>query len=160
MKTRGQCNMVIKSFSIIVIAISLLAITSHSIFAKRVLPQVAQQTKTETKTQVKSGRGVTVSVKFRADRNAIIATFTNLRIAKDITYNLSYKNADGIEQVAQSSVDPKAKEPVVRELLFGTCSTNNICHYDTGIKDAKFIVTTTLLNGKKVVKTFNLKVKK
>ena len=136
-------------------------VTIPKVFAKRVLPQVANTNNATSNAQsaIKT-KGITVSVKLRSDRNAIIATLTNLKIAKDISYSLSYKTGDNIDQVAQSSVDPKEKEPVVRELLFGTCSTNNVCRYDTGIHDAKFVVTTTLLTGKKVVKTFNIKIKK
>jgi hypothetical protein len=151
-----------KIFPILFCFLVLSFLITRSLYAKRVLPQVAEAAKTskDSKTLTKISKGVTVAVKFRTDRNAIIATFTNLKIAKDVNYTFSYKNGDDIDQVAQSSVDPKEKEPVVRELLFGTCSTNNVCRYDTGIHDAKFVVTTTLLTGKKVVKTFNIKVKK
>lgn len=149
-----------KGIGILFLIAWFLSFASSGVSAKRLLPQVAQSAKTSTKTQVKSGKGVTVAVAFRNDRNAIIAAFTNLKIAKEVTYILSYTNANGIEQVAQSGVDVKEKEPVKRELLFGTCSSDNVCTYDTDIKDAKFVVTTTLLDGKKVIKTFNLKVKK
>jgi hypothetical protein len=137
----------------------LVCVSPTTASAKRLLPQAAEANK-GTKALSKNTKGVTVLVKFRNDKNAIVATFTNLKIAKDISYTFSYKTGDDIEQVAQSSVDPKEKEPAVRELLFGTCSTGNVCRYDTGIYDAKFVVTTTILNGKKVIKTFNVKVKK
>lgn len=133
-------------------------LVAPSALAKRVLPQVTNIGTKDVK--VSKTKGVSVSVIQRTDKNAIVASFTNLKIAKDVSYTFSYKNGENIEQVAQSNVDPKEKEPVVRELLFGTCSTGNVCRYDTGIHDAKFVVTTTLLNGKKVIKTFNVKVKK
>jgi hypothetical protein len=126
--------------------------------AKRLLPQT-QTIKSGITRRVVS-QGVTVSVTFREDRNGILATFTNLKIAKEVGYTLVYKNAQNIEQAVQSSIDVNAPEPVTREFLFGTCSTNNVCQYDSDVRDAKFIVTTTLKTGKKVIKTFNLKVKK
>jgi hypothetical protein len=152
-----------KIFLLLVCCVFFSFVHTPSVFAKRVLPQVLESNKTNSGTSKivsKNTKGVTVAVKLRNDKNAINATFTNLKIAKDISYTFSYKNTDNIEQVAQSSVDPKEKEPVARELLFGTCSTGNVCRYDTGVHDAKFVVTTTLLNGKKVIKTFTIKVKK
>jgi hypothetical protein len=147
-----------KTLASLCIILSLFVVSSlHTIDAKRLLPQAQKTNATAPKV---SSKGVSVSVKFRSDRNAIIATFTNLRIAKEISYSLSYKNSEGIEQYTESSVSVNEREPLIREIPFGTCSTDNICRYDTGITNAKFIVTTTLKNGRKVIKTFNLKVKK
>lgn len=128
-------------------------------FAKRLLPQVQKQ-QTDVKTGKRETKGVAVIVKFRSDRNAINSSFTNLKIAKEVHYKFSYKNGDNVEQASEGSLDLTQKEPITREFLFGTCSTDNVCRYDTGIHDAKFVVTTNLLTGKKVIKTFILKVKK
>ncbi len=143
-----------------VLTFLVLAVISHrDLSAKRLLPQAKTQAQTINSPKVIT-KGVTVGVKFRSDRNAIIATFTNLSIASSILYELHYKNADNIEQAATGTVDVKEKGLVERELIFGTCSTNNVCRYDTNVHDAKFVVTTILKTGKKVIKTFNLKVKK
>ena len=112
--------------------------------AKRILP-VASST-----------RGVATGVKFRGDRRAIIVTFSNLSIATKVDYVLSY-NTRGTTQGASGSLTSSAGSSVIRELLFGTCS-HGVCRYDTGITNAKFVVTTYLTNGKRVVKSFKLKV--
>jgi len=99
---------------------------------------------------------VSVSVKFRGDRRALIINFSNLGIASSASYNLSY-NTRGTTQGAGGTIASGAAEPVVRELLFGTCSAG-VCRYDTGITNARFTVTTVLKNGLKVIKPFRLKI--
>lgn len=125
--------------------------------AKRLLPRVASKAALATSSKTTStSKGITSSVRFRGDRRAINATFTNLGIASAISYQLTY-DVNGITQGAGGSVSTAGPEPVVREILFGTCS-HGICRYDSGIKNAKFTVTTTLKSGKKIVKGFRLKV--
>lgn len=126
-----------------------------SVEAKRLLPQ-AQSQKTDVKTGKNPSRGVTTSVKFRDDRKAIIVNFTNLSVASSVSYILSY-NTRGTQQAAGGSITLPTSEPVTRELLFGTCS-KGVCRYDTGITNAKFVVTTVLKSGLKVIKTFKLKI--
>lgn len=122
--------------------------------AKKQLPQ-AGSSKSGT-AKVSSGKGVGVSVKFTNYKRAISATFTNLGIASSVTYQLTYTQS-GINEGAGGSISDLSSGMTTRQLLFGTCS-KGVCRYHTGIKNAKFIVTTTLKDGKKVTKTFRLKV--
>jgi hypothetical protein len=121
--------------------------------AKRLLPQLKSTSATGTTT---SSGVVNIRVKFRSDRKAIIGTFTNISVAKSIDYILTYKT-NGVEQAAVGSVSPTSPNPQIRELLFGTCSSR-VCRYDGNITDAKFVVTSVLKTGKKIVKTFKLRV--
>lgn len=128
-------------------------ITVLPVFAKRLLPRF----QTTAKTRTQSGtRGITTSVKFRGDRLAIVVTFSNLAIATKVNYFLSY-NTRGTTQGASGSIADLSIDPIARELLFGNCS-KGACRYDTGITNAKFVVTTYLPNGKRVIKTFRLKI--
>lgn len=128
------------------------------VFAKRTLPQVAPPKATASVKSVPSvaTRGVGVSVRFRPDRRAIIATFSNLGVAKSVSYQLTYRSGR-VNEGAGGSLSSLSQDPAVRELLFGTCS-KGVCRYHMGITNAKFTVTTTLKNGVKIVKPFRLKV--
>ena len=101
-------------------------------------------------------KGVTTTVKLRSDRRAVLVTFSNLTIATSVTYALTY-TAKGLPQGAQGSVTQGGLESVTRELLLGTCS-GGTCRYDSGVSDAKLTITTKLKSGKKVVKTYRIKV--
>ena len=124
--------------------------------AKRLLPQAQPQTGTIKTTQTTSGTRITTKVKFRSDRKAIIASFSNLGVAKKVDYTLTYSSR-GTVQGASGSVKVDAEDPTTREIIFGTCS-HGTCRYDSGITNARFVVVTTLQNGKKVAKTFRLKI--
>lgn len=124
----------------------------HDVLAKRVLP-TAGSAKTTAKTTTK---GVTAKVKFRSDRRAIVVTLSNLSIATKVDYVLSY-TSKSVAQGASGTITSGAEDPLTREILFGTCS-HGVCRYDSQITNAKFTVTTTLKNGRKVSKSFRLKV--
>lgn len=128
----------------------------QGVHAKRTLPQ-AGIGKVATGKRATSGgaQGVKTSVKFRGDRRAIIANFSDLDKASSVSYTLSYAQR-GIREGAGGTITTSGGT-ASRELLFATCSSG-VCRYHSGIKDAKFVVTTTLKNGKKVVKTFRLRV--
>ncbi|MBI4058080.1 hypothetical protein HY405_02075 [Candidatus Microgenomates bacterium] len=131
-----------------------LFLTAEPVYAKRTLPRAGGSSGASS---VSAGTsGVTTSVKFRADRLAINVTFKNLSVAKSVSYQLTY-TGNGISQGAGGTVSDLTAEPQERELLFGTCS-KGVCTYHTGVKNAKFVVTTTLKSGKKVIKTFKLRV--
>lgn len=122
--------------------------------ARRRLPRAAPIKKSGG-APVRSSRGVTVRVRFRGDRRAIIVDFSNLGIAASVSYNLSYTTR-GTTQGAGGEIGT-AEDPTTREIIFGTCS-HGVCRYDSGITKARFLVTTRLKNGVKVVKPFRLKV--
>lgn len=144
-----------KILLLILVFATLLLVLPDEVYAKRTLPRAKPASGTGVR--VATTRGVTTSVKFRSDRRAINVTFSNLGIASSISYNLSY-NTRGTTQGAGGTIDPSVtSDPTSREIIFGTCSFG-VCRYDTGITNAKFVVTTTLKNGRKVVKSFRLKV--
>lgn len=147
-------------FGILVFAFCVLRFAPTDVFAKRTLPQVAppKAATTGASKAVPSvqTKGVGVSVKLRSDRRAVVATFTNLGVAKSVSYQLTYRTGR-VNEGAGGSLSSLSQDPAVRELLFGTCS-KGVCRYHTGITNAKFTVTTTLKNGAKIVKPFRLKV--
>lgn len=126
--------------------------------AKKLLPQAKLPSIPGTKVTTSSKtKGINVSVKFRGDRRAIVVNFSNLSIASSVNYTLSY-NTRRTTQGASGTINPSTfPDPTSRELIFGTCS-HGVCRYDTGLTNARFVVTTTLKGGKKVVKSFKLKV--
>jgi hypothetical protein len=136
----------------LVISLSLFFVSSESAYAKKILPRAKVSKGVASKVV---GSNPSVSVRFRSDRMAIIASFANLSKASSVTYMLSY-NTRGTMQGAQGSVNV-SENNTSREIIFGTCS-HGVCRYDYGISNAKFIVTIKLPNGKKIVKTFSLRV--
>lgn len=131
-----------------------LFLTPGQAFAKKILPR-AKPAAGGVKTTRGATTGPSVSVKFRSDRRAIVASFSNLSQASSVTYMFSY-NTRGTTQGAQGSVNT-SENNTSREIIFGTCS-HGVCRYDSAISGAKFVVTIKLPSGKKIVKTFNLKV--
>lgn len=138
---------------LVLLFFALLFFSPKEVYAKKLLPRARVATGGSSQTVSSGGPGV--SVKFRADRLAIVATFTNLSQANSITYMFSY-NTRGTTQGAQGSINA-AENNTSREIIFGTCS-HGVCRYDYGISGAKFIVTIKLPNGRRIVKTFNLRV--
>lgn len=120
--------------------------------AKRLLPRV---TAPASSTKTVSAGLVGITVKFRSDRRAIVANFTNLNAASLVTYSLTYES-NGLPLGAGGNIDTSQGTNITREILFGSCS-KGVCRYDSGIKNAKFVVTSTVA-GRKRVKTFRLKV--
>lgn len=146
--------MSVKKTLIIFLGLFVFVTLANPAFAKKVLPRAKSTTKsTGGATTGKIG----VSVRFRSDRRAIVVNFSNLVSARTVSYTLSYATR-GTTQGAGGSIDPSTTGATAsRELLFGTCS-HGVCRYDTGITNAKLVVTYTLNNGKKYSKSFRLKV--
>jgi hypothetical protein len=142
------------SFPLLAVLIGLWFIFPSAAQAKRLLPQA--KTKTTSGTTTVNTNRIGIKVKFRSDRKAVVATFSNLSVATKVDYFLSY-SARGTTQGASGSVSTTAEDPTTREVIFGTCS-HGVCRYDSGITNGKLVVTTTLTSGKKVAKTFRLKV--
>src|SRR5260221_9519801 len=135
-------------------AVLLFTFSQKFVSAKRLLPFLTAPSVTKSSAS-SATKGVPVSVRFRGDRLAIIATFSNINSFTSVSYTLSYLSR-GIPQGVVGTIyntDPNQ----TKEILFGTCS-NGICRYDTGITNARFTVTTTLNSGLKVRKSFVLNV--
>ncbi len=148
--------MTIKKTLIFCSAVFIFVTLATPALAKKVLPRFRSTGTTKTSVTTTSGK-VGVSAKFRGDRRAIIVNFSNLTSARTVSYTLNYSTR-GTNQGAGGSIDPGTTgASASRELLFGTCS-HGVCRYDTGITNAKLVVTYTLANGKKYSKTFKIKV--
>lgn len=144
-----------KKIVILSFVVAALAASVNPSFAKKILPRAKTGT-SKTSAGVGSGK-IGVAARFRGDRLAIIVNFSNLTSAKIVNYTLSYATR-GTTQGAGGSIDPKTTGATAsRELLFGTCS-HGVCRYDSGITNARLVVTYTLTSGKKYSKTFRLKV--
>lgn len=131
-----------------------LLVTPSRVFAKRVLPKFEPFQPPSSQT-APSGKSVGLSVKFRSDRKAVILTATNLGLASSVTYELTYLSK-GISQGAGGALST-VSNTATPTILFGTCSSG-VCRYDSDITNARLTVTTTLKNGRKVVKPYRLKV--
>lgn len=142
-------------FLFLVVFLSVFLVYPQEVHAKKVLPRQGS-TKASVGTKTSGLKGVNISVKFKGDRRGIVAAFSNLDIASSVSYTLSYAQR-GIGEGAGGTISDLSAGTVSRELLFATCSAG-VCRYHTGIKNAKFVVTTTLKNGKKVSKVFRLKI--
>lgn len=144
-----------KSLVFLLVALLTFVIFAGEVQGKRLLPQASGVSRAKSSSTASTAGRVGVSVKFKSDRQAIIADFNNLGVASSVTYSLSYSHG-GVNEGAGGTISASG-DTASRELLFGTCS-KGVCRYHTGIKNAKFTVTSTLKGGKKVVKTFRLKV--
>jgi hypothetical protein len=135
------------------VVVVLFIVNFNMVFAKRVVPHA----RPGTGASLSWTRGVPAVVEFNDDRNGIIATFTGLSRANTIYYELTY-NSDQQARKFNGTIPIDIPEPVVKEFEFGVCT--DLCVYDTGIRNAKFVLTSTLKNGSIVEKTFFLKTDK
>lgn len=138
--------------AIMVTMIAFLA-SPRAVEAKRVLPRWSASKSSTVKTT--SGRP-TISVKFIPSHLGITVAASNAGSASAVNYSLTYFSR-GIEQGVDGALKLDAGA-VSKQLIFGSCSTNNACRYDADITDAKLVVTTTLKTGTRIIKSFKLKV--
>lgn len=118
--------------------------------AKRKLPALKPAS-----TSKSTSTGVTVKVKFRSDRKGVVLNLGNLTAASGVSYDLIYdtrgttQNAGGAVKISSDTANT--------EVIFGTCSSG-VCRYDSGITNARLTITSTLKNGRTIIKPFRLKV--
>lgn len=136
---------------ILLIAIIILAVPTP-ILAKKKLGSSGTRGKT---TVTRSTAGVTVTAKLTSDRRNITANFSNLAIANSVSYLLTY-NANGIPQGAGGTISV-SEGTTTRTLYFGTCS-HGVCTAHRNITGMKLVITSNLKSGKKVIKTFRVRV--
>jgi hypothetical protein len=139
-----------------VIASIIFAITFTGIAEAKVLPQAGKTAPVKTFTK-STGSTIGVYPKLRADRKALIVTFTNLQNAKSVSYNLVYTQGSGQQEGAGGALNLTGQTTDKAELLFGTCSSG-VCRYHSGVKDAKLEVSYTSVNGKRYLKKFKIKI--
>lgn len=141
-----------KTLCIIILLLALVALSASSVSAKKLLPFLRKATGVTTSTS----SGVTSSVKFRGDRLGIIITLGSLQAAYKVDYFLSYQTK-GITQGASGSITDTSIGSATRDIIFGSCS-KGACRYDSGISNAKFVITLYLNSGRKIVRSYRLKV--
>ena len=141
-----------KTLCIIILLLALVALSASSVSAKKLLPFLRKATGVTTSTS----SGVTSSVKFRGDRLGIIITLGSLQAAYKVDYFLSYQTK-GITQGASGSITDTSIGSATRDIIFGSCS-KGVCRYDSGISNAKFVITIYLNSGRKIVRSYRLKV--
>ena len=100
--------------------------------------------------------GVGISARLRGDRKALNLYLSNLSKAKSVTYTLIYQT-NGKDEGVSGSVDSSAGNNTSRELLFGTCSSG-VCRYHQNLSSMKVEVITELLNGRKTMRRFRVRV--
>jgi len=136
----------------LVLTILSASLSASSVSAKKLLPFLRKATGVTTSTS----SGVTSSVKFRGDRLGIIITLGSLQAAYKVDYFLSYQTK-GITQGASGSITDTSIGSATRDIIFGSCS-KGVCRYDSGISNAKFVITIYLNSGRKIVRSYRLKV--
>lgn len=141
-----------KALCIIIFVLAIVTLSASSVSAKKLLPFLRKATGVTTSTS----SGVTSSVKFRGDRLGIIVTLNNLQAAYKVDYFLSYQTK-GVTQGASGSITDTSIGSLTRDIIFGSCS-KGVCRYDTGISNAKFVISIYLNSGRKIVRSFRLKV--
>lgn len=130
----------------------LIILSTSLVSAKKLLPFLRKATGLITSTS----SGVTSSVKFRGDRLGIIVTLGNLQAARKVDYFLSYQSK-GITQGASGSITDTSVGSATRDIIFGSCS-KGVCRFDSGISNAKFVITIYLNSGRKIVRSYRLRV--
>lgn len=144
----------IKHLSLLILSLLILNLTAPYAQAK-VLPQAGKST---GKSVVRSA-GTTIGVypRLRADRKAVIVSFTNLQNAKSVAYSLIYTHGSGQQEGAGGGLNLTGKKTDTAELLFGTCSAG-VCRYHSNIRDARLEVSYTSVSGKKYLKKFKIRI--
>lgn len=120
----------------------------------KLLPRFASKAKSAGKSAVVYS-GVSISPKLRSDRKALTVYFSNLQVARQVTYTLMYQT-NGKEEGVSGSISGSVGN-TNRELLFGTCSSG-VCRYHTGITNMRLEILTELTSGKKTLKKYKIKV--
>ena len=141
-----------KTLYIFIIVFVLATLSASPVSAKKLLPFLRKATGVTTSTS----SGVVSSVKFRGDRLGVIVTLGNLQTSRKVDYFLSYQSK-GITQGASGSITDTGVGSATRDIIFGSCS-KGACRYDSGISSAKFIITIYLNSGRKIVRSYKLKV--
>lgn len=123
-----------------------------SLIEARKLPQAKS---TNGKIASSQSSSIGVYPRLRADRRAVLVSFSNLNNAQSVSYILTYKT-NGQGEAAMGALNLNTPSQTA-EILFGTCS-KNVCRYHSGISDAKLEVSYTTKSGKKYLKKFRIKV--
>ncbi len=107
-----------------------------SFFTKKEKRNNVSPTATPTSKPILKEEGVEVSLTPRYDNRAV--TLKLSKISSEIVsfeYELSYETKGGLPRgvLTPKPVEVKGQDPIVREILLGSCS-KNVCVYDEGVK--------------------------
>lgn len=138
----------------LIAVVTILALTSLALNDVRAIVRRRLPAQKVTRGIVSSSWRATV--RFRSDRRAIIVNFSGLNTVNSVTYLLSYET-NGKAEGSQGVIRPQGEADASRELVFGTCSTT-VCTYHQNIKNARFVISAQLKNGKTVQKAYRIKV--
>lgn len=138
--------------NIVIIAVFFLSLCIAPAIHARMLPRF----RPSAKTNVTVVNKLVVKAKLRSDRKALIVNFYNLNKVNGVFYSFTYQT-NGIEQGVNGSLDSSQGDSLIRELLFGTCSSG-VCRYHGGLSNMRLEVTSDLPSGKRVVKRFRVKI--
>ncbi len=141
-----------KKFIVSVIVFFLWILLLHNTVDAKVLPRFAGNS---NKISAPQSTFQYVSAKLRADRKALLVTFSNLQSLKSLDYTLTY-NGSGADQGINGSVDISAGSSASRTLVFGT-ESKGVYTYHTNIKNMKFVVTIVPKSGKTIIKKYVVK---
>lgn len=123
----------------------------------KVLPQAGKSSGFAKPIIRSTGTTIGVYPRLRADRKAVIVTFSNLQNAKSVSYSLIYTHGAGQQEGAGGGLNLIGQNTDKAELLFGTCSAG-VCRYHSNIRDARLEVSYTSANGKKYLKKFRIRI--
>jgi hypothetical protein len=141
-----------KVLTLLLITYCLSLVASPVLAKKKLGSAVSTGIKTTT---TRPTAGVTASARLTADRRNLSINFSNLSIAGSVSYLLTY-NANGIPQGVGGTISAEG-DATTRTLYFGTCS-KSVCTAHRNITGMKLQITSNLKSGKKVIKTFRVKV--
>lgn len=103
-----------------------------------------------------STRGIKAVIKFRADRRALLVSFSNFNSSiTSVSYLLTYDSAQGAQGGGGAVTAESAGS--TRELLFGTSSAG-VATYHTGLRNARLVIDTKLKSGPTIRKPYRIKV--
>lgn len=125
------------------------------LFAPSVQAKLLPQAKSPGKKVSSQSSSIGVYPRLRADKKAVLVSFSNLNNAQSVSYMLTY-TTNGQQEAAMGGLDLN-KSSQTQEILFGTCS-KNVCRYHSGISNAKLEVSYTAKSGKKYLKKFRIKI--
>lgn len=95
-----------------------------------------------------------VSASYVPARNSVIATFTNLKGIKSVSYDLTYTGNNIPQGVSGNLI--MGKPSIKKEIFLGTCSSRT-CVKQRNIKNIKLNARFTLSNNSQKTKTLKVK---
>ena len=133
--------------AVAVVVVVLVGISVYILSTKKAAPVQTQEPGTEMETvPVISPKELGLTIEMGPDGKRVIMKIKNTKDITGVDYELSYISTGGIPRGAIGHADVKEGQPVLQEIVLGTCS--DVCHYDTDVKDIKLVVKITKTDNK------------